>query len=77
MKFVEDYANAYVNNKNLFGYNIRNLFNTVSIFIMPMVNPDGVNLVTNSLPTNSVAFNRALNIANSFPSISFPSRLES
>ena len=73
MKFIEDYADAYQNNTNLFGYNVRNLFNTVSIYVMPMVNPDGVNLVTNALPTNSVAFNRALNISNNYPAVPFPS----
>lgn len=73
MKFIEDYSNAYVNNGTLYGYNVRNLYNTTSIFVMPMCNPDGVNLVTNSLPTNSVAFNRALNISNDYPSIPFPS----
>ena len=76
MKFIEDYANAYVNNDNLYGYNIRNLFNSVSIFIMPMVNPDGVNLVTNYIPTNSPAYKQALNISNNFPNIAFPSRME-
>ena len=42
MKFVEFYCISYVNRSNLYGYSIRNLFNSVSIYIMPMVNPDGV-----------------------------------
>lgn len=77
MKFIEDYANAYVSNTNLFGYSVRELFRSTSIFIMPMVNPDGVNLVTNAIPTNSPAYRMARNISNDFPDIPFPSRLES
>ena len=73
MKFIEDYANAYVDNQNLYGYSIRNLFNSASIYIMPMVNPDGVNLVTGSLSSNSAAYKNALRIANNFADISFPS----
>lgn len=77
MKFIENYANAYVTNSNILGYSIRNLFNTTSIFIMPMVNPDGVNLVTNSIPINSPSYQMAKNISNNFSQIPFPSRLES
>ena len=73
MKFIEDYATAYVQDSSLYGYNIRNLFNSSSIYIMPMVNPDAINLVTGSLPTNSFAYERALSIGNNFPSIPFPS----
>ena len=73
MKFIEDYATAYIQDISLYGYNIRNLFNSSSIYIMPMVNPDAINLVTGSLPTNSFAYERALSIANNFPSIPFPS----
>lgn len=73
MKFIEDYCIAYNNNSTLYGYSVRNLFNSASIYIMPMINPDGVNLVTGTLPTNSSAYLRSQNIAKEFPNIPFPS----
>lgn len=72
MKFVEDYCIAYVNRSNLYGYSIRNLFNSTSIYVMPMVNPDGVDLVTGNLAVSSPSYQKALHIANQFPSIPFP-----
>lgn len=73
MKFVEDYANAYVQNGKLYNYSVRDLFNNVSIFIMPMVNPDGVDLVTGHILPSSSAYNQAKSIANNYPDIPFPS----
>ena len=76
MKFIEDYCNSYVNNSSLYGYNVRDLFSSSSIYIMPMVNPDGVDLVTGFLPVTSPAYRKAIEISNNFSNIPFPSRLE-
>ena len=72
MKFVEQYLISYVNNSTIYGYSARNLFNNVSLYIVPMVNPDGVNLVTGEYKSGSSQYLRAQNIARAYPSIPFP-----
>ncbi len=73
MKFLESISKSYVNNLNIFGVNARELFNNVSLYIVPMVNPDGVDLVTGFFSENSWAYTNAKRIASSFPDIPFPS----
>lgn len=72
MKFIEDYCIAYSTNGSLFCYNVKNLFKSTSIYIMPMVNPDGVDLVTDFYNVNSSIYESFLSIAKQFPSIPFP-----
>ena len=72
MKFLENISKSYVNNMSIFGYNARELFSNVSLYIVPMVNPDGVDLVTGLFSENSWAYTNAKRISNNFSDIPFP-----
>ena len=50
MKFIEDFCVAYTINADIFGINSRTIFKNSSIYIVPMCNPDGVNLVNGAYP---------------------------
>lgn len=73
MKFIEILSKAYVNNTSVFGYNARELFNEVSLYFVPMVNPDGVDLVTGLFGPNTTIYQNSQKIAQNFPDIPFPS----
>lgn len=49
MYAVDRYAYAYRTNSVWNGYNVRDILDKVTFCIVPMVNPDGVNLVQNGL----------------------------
>ena len=72
MHFIEDYCKSFVSNSSLLGYNIKKIFYSSSIYIVPMVNPDGVNLVTNLYNKESSEYNTVFNISKKFDQIPFP-----
>lgn len=57
MKFSEEFLKAYVDDRTLGdGYDPRDIWNNSSIYIVPMVNPDGVDLVLNGLQPDNPFF---------------------
>ena len=72
LEFMYDYCNAVQSNSSIWNFSARRLFETVSIYLVPMVNPDGVDLVTGALPTSSPSYTQASKIAYGFATIPFP-----
>ena len=71
--FLENMCVAYNRNSNIYGYNVKNILTKCTLYIVPMLNPDGVNLVNGSLNFNSNAYTYARYIARKYPDIPFPS----
>lgn len=71
LEFLYEYCEAIQNNSTIWNFSANRLFNSVSIYIVPMVNPDGVDLVTGAIPQGSKTFLQTKQIANQFPSIPF------
>ncbi len=72
MKFIEQYAQAYSNGRKIFDRFAKDIFDTATIYIVPMLNPDAIDLVTDVLDKSSREYLNARNIANNFPNIRFP-----
>ncbi|MBS3994970.1 MAG: peptidoglycan-binding protein [Alkaliphilus sp.] len=60
MKFIENFSKAYVQETNIRGYDVRTIWDKSTIYIMPMVNPDGVDLVLNGLQPDNPFYNELL-----------------
>lgn len=59
VKFVEMFCHALVTERRLGVYDPREVFDSASIYIVPMVDPDGVNLVTGQIPAGSTLYENA------------------
>lgn len=71
LRFAEEYAESYVAGGQIGGTLAAQLFREYSLYLLPMVNPDGVDLVTGVLSSGGY-YNRARQIANAYPQVPFP-----
>ena len=72
LKFVEEFAEALKSGGTIGGVNAGDLAAKVTIYTVPMVNPDGVDLVIGAIGPGQQAYEDAKLIGDSFPSIPFP-----
>lgn len=72
LKFAEEFAKAIKNNGEIFGVNANMLAESVTIYMVPMVDPDGVDLVTGAIRAGDGQYEIARRMAENYPAIPFP-----
>lgn len=72
LKFVEDFAEAITQEGEIFGVNARQLADAVTIYTVPMVDPDGVDLVTGDIEPGELPYVAAVRLSENYPTIPFP-----
>lgn len=71
LKFAEQYAKAYADKGEIYGKSAEDLYNSKSLYIIPCVNPDGMDVVNGGLPVGEY-YNNVLEISSNYPQIPFP-----
>ena len=72
MKFLETYARAISENGRIYGFSAQALYQRTTLHLVPMVNPDGVDLVTGGLQEGDPGWAEARALAENYPDIPFP-----
>lgn len=72
LKFVEELAAAMDAGGKLFGVEAQNIGKAATIHTVPMVDPDGVDLVTGAIETGTLEYEAARRLGDNYPDIPFP-----
>ena len=73
LKFAEEFAQAITEGGKIFDRDARALAQAVTIYMVPMVDPDGVDLVVGAIGPGQLQYDAAKQVAAGFPQIPFPS----
>ena len=71
LTFAEEYLSAVVSGGTISGEDAGMLYQNTRLMIAPVINPDGLDLVTGALQKGE-AFDTAVRIAQNYPAIPFP-----
>jgi len=72
LKFAEELAEAIQSGREIFGQKAERIRQAVTIYMVPMVDPDGVDLVTGAIEPGDIQYDLARRIAQDYPDIPFP-----
>ena len=72
LKYAEDLSEAIQNAGILYGQRAKEMAEAVTIHLIPLVNPDGVDLVTGGIDEDSGQYEEAKSLAENYPAIPFP-----
>lgn len=72
LKFMEELAEAASTGGRLYGVPAENILKAATIHTVPMVNPDGVDLVTGAIQPGTLPYEAALRLSDNYPAIPFP-----
>ena len=72
LKYAQELARACRDGGSIAGYDAKEIFDTATIYLLPMVDPDGVDLVTGAIAPGSVSYEAARRLAENYPAIPFP-----
>ena len=72
LKYAEELAQAMENDGQIGGVRARDIAQTATIYMLPMVDPDGVDLVVGAIREEDIGYSIARRIAGEYPQIPFP-----
>ena len=73
LRFAEELAEAIQRGGKIFGVEARTVSRAVTIYMVPMVDPDGVDLVVGAIRPGDIQYDLAQRLAENYPRIPFPS----
>ena len=72
LKFAETLAEAIQNDTEIYGRKATDIANAATIYMLPMVDPDGVDLVVGAIDPQDIQYTLARRIAQDYPTVPFP-----
>ena len=72
LKFAEDFAEAIQTGGKIYGVDANTIAKYTTVYMVPMVDPDGVDLVVGAIGPDTLQFDLARRLSEDYPAIPFP-----
>lgn len=72
LKYAEELARAIQTGGEIYGRSAQTIADAVTIYMVPMVDPDGVDLVVGAIREGDIQYDLARRLAQDYPTIPFP-----